>query len=164
MKTNSLLIISFLLLGMACKKKEKTESTPQSTTPTEEYNYTTLRVVAADIVGPGYVFSFTGTPKCRITYNGNIIDSMSLAVATIQYSLEPSGTCTYFNGSYTMNSKSFKIRKGGNNFLEFHDNTGLIGKWEINDNGTPYTSYSTGNFNTSVFCCTPNGDYGFKGK
>lgn len=164
--TKLFLAVCVSFLFFSCKKEKKTDQvqTPTPTPPTEEYNYETLRIVAADITGAGTTFSFTGTPKAKVTYNGTVLDSMSLLVASLHYSVEPAGVCSYFDGSFTMNSKSFKIRKGVNNFLEFHDNTGIIGKWTINDNGTPYSSSSTGNPQTQVFCCGSAKDFGFAGK
>ncbi len=166
MKTISKLLILASIVGLIeCKKKHKVaDPSPPAATATEQYNYATLKITAVDIVGAGTTFSFTGTPKCKITYGGATLDSMLLLVATIHYSVEPSGVCSYFNGSYTTNSKNFKIRKDANNFLEFHDNTGLLGKWQIKDDGSPYSNNGTGNPQTQLFCCGSNKEFGFAGK
>ncbi|MBK9285308.1 MAG: hypothetical protein IPM51_13485 [Sphingobacteriaceae bacterium] len=154
-----------LLIFISCKKKEtETENTPSVPTPVPEYNNITLTLTAIDLVGGTNTYTFNGNPVCKITYQGSTIDSLILNSSIVSYTSSSTDSlyCINPTSTYTTVNKSFKLKNGVDNNIEFWDNAGMISKYKISDQGLWITVVRSTKPGYLAIACSGKLFYGIK--
>lgn len=160
-KSIYILLIVALVSGVAisCKKKKEPEPTPAPAAATPTYSNLTLGIALVDRLDGSWTGTFSTNRKAIIHCDGVAIDSL-LSLDTTCVNMPSFDHCT-MSSMLNINSKSFKIQDGADNYLDIYDNGLLIAQSKIMF--TPYTylnaviassSPGTSNVNGPGVCLT----------